>query len=77
MSTFIFCLIFIQVSIFLIAGVILVATFHIGVSQHDSEELADAQPELEGKPAAPEPERPLALGNAILTRSELNYLLGI
>lgn len=75
MSTFIFCLIFIQVSIFLIAGVVLVVTFYIGVTQQNNEELREAETEPESVSLAPQ--RGFAVGDAILTRSELNYLLGI
>lgn len=75
MSTFIFCLIFIQVSIFLIAGAVIVATFYMGVTQHGREEAAAA--EAGPEPGDIEPQRGFTPGEAILTRSELNFLLGI
>lgn len=75
MSTFIFCLIFIQVSIFLIAGVVLAFTFYMGVARHDNDELAES--EVAPEPPSQQPEQGFAMGDVILTRSELNYLLGI
>lgn len=72
MSAFIFCLIFIQVSIFLMAGVVLVSTFYLGLRK--PAQAAETPPEPVVEPAAPA--RSFRLADVTLTRSELNFLLG-
>lgn len=73
MTTFIFCLIFIQVSIFLIAGIVLVSTFYVSLRSRPAEEQETVREE---KAVVARPARGFCLADAALTRSELNYLLG-
>ncbi len=75
MSTFIFCLIFIQVSVFLIAGIALVTTFYTGLTRHASgPEKAAAEVKSAPQPDL-RPARSFCLADAALTRSELDFLL--
>ncbi|MBD5553610.1 MAG: hypothetical protein HDQ44_04655 [Desulfovibrio sp.] len=67
MTNFIFCLIFIQVSIFLIAGVLLLASLVFGVIERNA---GRSQARLRARPRKPvwQPEP--------LSRNEIEYLLG-
>lgn len=70
MAIFIFCLIFIQVSVFLIAGIVIVSAFYANLRKPADEpaEAPEAGPARARGGFCP--------GGALLTRSELNYLLG-
>lgn len=69
MTDIIFCLIFIQVSIFLIVGVVLVTSVIYGMFDKEPAPvriMARPRPKRQRIPYAPEP----------LSRSEIEYLLG-
>lgn len=70
MTNFIFCLIFIQVSVFLIAGILLLASVFMGVlGRHISTPVratARPRPRRQKPVYTPEP----------LSRPEIEYLLG-